>query len=278
MVRILLTGYSSRSSVIIGLNFQQIGKNPGFSSRPVIFRKNPGVSPTSRGNPGFAFGPEKFVGSRRLGYIYICYPLKVITRFFSSMYVCSSNTILTSFVHAWFRNPCTKTERISTLKAGGQLAFWTIHPSLGNFWPCLPTWSSQMVGLYKAKKHMLKELRLKINPAYDPNSKDTWNRQSFCFGTHGTCFLAQDPLSTVLVAKLQGWKRNTKAPTVAVDGTCFLQRNTVKHEELPKDVGNKFRTYDTSTWCNYIPAGSLWKIQFDAPKKRSNLKDSSLNF
>ena len=71
MVRILLTGYSSRSSVIIGLNFQQIGKNPGFSSRPVIFRKNPGVSPTSRGNPGFAFGPEKFVGSRRLGYIYI---------------------------------------------------------------------------------------------------------------------------------------------------------------------------------------------------------------
>ena len=70
MVRILLTGYSSRSSVIIGLNFQQIGKNPGFSSRPVIFRKNPGVSPTSRGNPGFAFGPEKFVGSRRLGYTY----------------------------------------------------------------------------------------------------------------------------------------------------------------------------------------------------------------
>ena len=71
MVRILLTGYSSRSSVIIGLNFQQIGKNPGFSSRPVIFRKNPGVSPTSRGNPAFAFGPEKFVGSRRLGYIYV---------------------------------------------------------------------------------------------------------------------------------------------------------------------------------------------------------------
>ena len=73
MVRILLTGYSSRSSVIIGLNFQQIGKNPGFSSRPVIFRKNPGVSPTSRGNPGFAFGPEKFVGSRRLGYVYYSY-------------------------------------------------------------------------------------------------------------------------------------------------------------------------------------------------------------
>lgn len=30
---------------------------------------------------------------------------------------------------------------------------------------------------------MLKELRLKINPAYDP-SKDTSNRQSFCFRTH----------------------------------------------------------------------------------------------
>ena len=51
-------------------SFGTIGKNPGFSYKPVICRKNPGFSPKSRVNPGFAFEPEKFLGFRRLGYIY----------------------------------------------------------------------------------------------------------------------------------------------------------------------------------------------------------------
>ena len=52
-------------------SFGTIGKNPGFSYKPVICRKNPGFSPKSRVNPGFALEPEKFLGFRRLGYIYI---------------------------------------------------------------------------------------------------------------------------------------------------------------------------------------------------------------
>ena len=45
----------------------------------MICWKNPGLSPKSRLNPGFALEPEKFLGFRRLGftvyiyiYIYIC--------------------------------------------------------------------------------------------------------------------------------------------------------------------------------------------------------------
>ena len=53
----------------IGLIFSNTGKNPGFSSKPMIFRKNPGFSPTSREQPRFTFKPEKFVGFRSLGFV-----------------------------------------------------------------------------------------------------------------------------------------------------------------------------------------------------------------
>ena len=56
------------SGMIIRLIFSKLGKNPGFSSKPVIFRKNPGFSLTSRVKPRFTFKPEKFVGFRSLGY------------------------------------------------------------------------------------------------------------------------------------------------------------------------------------------------------------------
>ena len=49
----------------------QWGKTRVFSYKPMICWKNPGFSPKSRVNPGFAFEPEKFLGFRRLGYIYI---------------------------------------------------------------------------------------------------------------------------------------------------------------------------------------------------------------
>ena len=115
MVRILLTGYSSRSSVIIGLNFQQIGKNPGFSSRPVIFRKNPGVSPTSRGNPGFAFGPEKFVGSRRLGYVYYSYCTYTYIFCVYIIYISSSMYIIVYIHRLYMIYKYTSTSEMSCL-------------------------------------------------------------------------------------------------------------------------------------------------------------------
>ena len=49
----------------------QWGKTRVFCYKPMICWKNPGFSPKSRVNPGFAFEPEKFLGFRRLGYIYI---------------------------------------------------------------------------------------------------------------------------------------------------------------------------------------------------------------
>ena len=52
-------------------SFGKIGKTWVFSYKPTICSKNPGFSPKSRVNPGFAFEPEKFLGFRRLGYIYI---------------------------------------------------------------------------------------------------------------------------------------------------------------------------------------------------------------
>jgi len=55
----------------IGLIFWPIGENPGFSSQPVIVRKNPGFPPPSWVKPRFRFKPDKFVGLRSLGYIYI---------------------------------------------------------------------------------------------------------------------------------------------------------------------------------------------------------------
>ena len=52
-------------------SFGKIGKTRVFSYKPTICWKNSGFSPKSRVNLGFAFEPEKFLGFRRLGYIYI---------------------------------------------------------------------------------------------------------------------------------------------------------------------------------------------------------------
>ena len=42
-----------------------------MTSKPVIFRKNPGFSLKSRVKPRFTLQPKKLLGFRRLGYIYI---------------------------------------------------------------------------------------------------------------------------------------------------------------------------------------------------------------
>ena len=76
------------SRMIFGLNWQQIGKNPGFSSRPMIFRKNPGFSPGSRVNLGFPFEPDKFPGFGSLGYtIHGCYGMSISVMDDSTSYI-----------------------------------------------------------------------------------------------------------------------------------------------------------------------------------------------
>ena len=52
-------------------SFGKIGKTRVFPYKPTICWKNPGFSPKSRVNLGFAFEPEKFLGFRRLGYMYV---------------------------------------------------------------------------------------------------------------------------------------------------------------------------------------------------------------
>ena len=61
-------------------SFGKIGKTLVFSYKPTICWKNPGFSPKSRVNLGFAFEPEKFLGFRRLGYIYI-YETYIFTKY-----------------------------------------------------------------------------------------------------------------------------------------------------------------------------------------------------
>lgn len=87
---------------------------------------------------------------------------------------------------------------------------------------------------------------------------------------NGTCFLAKDPLSTVLVAKLQGWKRSYQGTS----GCCRLHLFSVKHEKTWGTTQECWEQIHNLWHINlvYISAGSLWKKKFDAPKNYQTWK------
>ena len=114
-------------------SFGTIGKNPGFSYKPVICRKNPGFSPKSRVNPGLALEPEKFLGFRRLGYTYLHQP-----------------KTLENFQRVVWPNPVSRIGSIRGLRDGqwsrSIAGMASSRPGRENFcsktWrPCFSTWA-----------------------------------------------------------------------------------------------------------------------------------------